>query len=34
MLERMASGRTEAPELERPPPRAWRAERLAAAVDA
>ena len=33
-LERMVSGRTKAHELERLLPWAWKAERLAAAVDA
>jgi hypothetical protein len=33
-LERMVSGRTKATELERLPPWAWRAERLAAVVHA
>ena len=34
VLERMVSGRTKAPELERLLPLAWKAERLAAAVQA
>jgi transposase len=33
VLERMVSGRTKATELERLLPWAWKAERLAAAVD-
>jgi transposase len=34
VLERMVSGRTKATELERLLPRAWKAERLSATVDA
>jgi transposase len=34
VLERMVSGRTKAPALERLLPRTWKAERLAAAVNA